>query len=89
LNKAEFLSNFVFHGGRVTQHRFVVLSTNIKVRLNQRPPSANSGHLAPKRVRRGQQSDQRLGKCAEGESSTTIERGLPVLTPGLLRPLRK
>jgi hypothetical protein len=85
LNKAEFLSNFVFHGGRVTQHRFVVLSTNFKVRLNRQ---ANSGHLAPKRVRCGQQSDQR-GKCAEGESSTTIERGLPVLTPGLLRPLRK
>jgi hypothetical protein len=86
LNKAEFLSNFVFHGGRVG---FVVLSTNIKVRLNQRPLSANSEHLAPKRMRCGQQSDQRLGKCAEGESSTTIEYGLPVLTPGLLRPLRK
>jgi hypothetical protein len=57
LNKAEFLSNFVFHGGRVTQHRFVVLSTNIKVRLNQRPLSANSGHLAPKRVRRFSVSD--------------------------------
>jgi hypothetical protein len=41
LNKAEFLSNFVFHGGRVTQHRFVVLSTNFKVRLNRQAPTAD------------------------------------------------